>query len=235
MGFDLPVFISAGVQDALTPMQLAVVGIYGLMMFFLRHSRKMVLFTAGGLFIGIVVVLGMLFSLGFFDLGVMAPGFGTALSWGFLVLGVVFLVLGFMFFREWRLLLSGLPRKFAPFIPTPLVGMVAGLALSFFLAVGAGFFSGIWPVNYQVLAQGEMAFTPGRFFYSLGAFCIYVLFRSGVSFFFILLFILAQREKNAAFLRRKRSLVSVIVSAFYFAAGGSLIFFFYVAATKQWL
>jgi hypothetical protein len=231
MGFDLSVFISAGIQDASSPMQFAVAGVYAVMLLCLRHSRKWVLFTSGGLFIAVFVIMGAILSLGIFDGG--ATGF--AVSWFFLVMGAFFLILGFLFLREWHILRSGAPRKFAAFIPTPPAGMAVGLALSFCLALGLAFLSNIWPVNYQVLVQGVIAFTPGKFFDSLGALCVYVLFRSGAAFFLLLFFILAQRKENAGLLHRKRSLLAVIASAFYFALGGSLVFLFYVSATKPWL
>jgi|GEM_PF-2999556 len=231
MAFDLSVFISAGIQDASSPMQFAAAGIYAVMMLFLRHSRKWVLFTSGVFFLAVLVITGAALSLGIFD-GLVI---GFAASWFFLLTGVFFLILGFLFLREWHFLRSGSLRKFAAFIPTPPVGMAAGLALSCFLSLGLAFLSNIWPVNYQVLVQGVMAVTPGKFFSSLAVLCVYVLFRSGAAFFLLLFFILLQRKENVDFLRRKRSLLAVIASAFYFALGGSLVFFFYVSVTKPWL
>ena len=235
MGFDLPVFISAGIQDALSPMQLAIAGIYAVMMLHLRQTRTRVLFISAGLFIGMLFIFGVMFHVGFFEPVTTSPIFLSQTPWVLLALGSVCVAFGLLFLWEWRALRSGFPRKFAAFIPMPPAGMRTGLALSFFLAGGLAFLSNIWPVNYQVLIQREMAFTPGRFFYSLGAFCVYEFFRNGAVLFVFLVFILTRREENAAFLRRKRSLVAIIVSAFYLAVGGSLFFFFYVAATKPWM
>ena len=234
MGFDLPVFIAAGVQDALSPTQFAIAGIYALMMLFLRQSRKSAVLVPAGLFIGVLLVLGVMMDLRFLGPAAASPGPLKNFSWVFPALGTVFAALGLLFLREWRILVSGRWRKFAAFIPTPEVGKPAGFALSFFLAAGLAFLSNIWPVNYQVLIQSEMAFSPGSFFYSLGALLIYEFCRNGPVLFVLLFFVLARRKNNIELLRRKRSLVSIIVSAFCFAVGVSLFFFFFVAATKPW-
>jgi hypothetical protein len=234
MGFDLPVFISAGIQDALSPMQLGVAGIYAVMMISLRRCNRVAAFVAGGLFIGVQVVLGVILSLELFGLASVVSGLADQISWLLVVLGVFFVVLGILFWREWRCLSAGRLSKFAAFIPVLSLGVPAALLLSLFLAAVLACVSSLWPVNYQVLLQVQMAFTPGRFYYSLGALSLYVLFRSIPALCVFLFFILAERRENAAFLRGKASLISVIASAFFFAVGGSLFFFCYVAAIKPW-
>ncbi len=235
MGFDLPVFISAGIKDALSPMPLAIAGIYALIMLFLRQSRKPVVFVSAGLFIGVLLVLGAMLDLRFFDPLSVTPIFLDHSSWALLVLGSASLILGFFFLREWRIFIPAPSCKFAAFIPTPAMGWGTGLALSFFLAGWLAFLLNVWPVDYQVLIQSDMAFTPGRFYYSLGGIFVYEFFRNLPVLFVFLFFILACREGNAVFLRQRRPLMLVIASAFYVAVGGSLLFFFFVAATKQWL
>ena len=235
MGFDLPVFCVAGIQDALSPMPLATAGIFAFMLLFLRQSAAKVVLVSSVLFMAVLVSSAVLCHFKCFG-SLEDPSLLLGrVKWAFLVLGIVLCALGFVFLSEGLRSSSGGAHRFAAFIPTPSVGCFAGALLSLILVGGLAFLTCVWPVNYQVLIQGEMAFMPGMFFYSLGAFCLYEVLRNGAVLFVFLFFILACRRKSRAFLRPRKALMANIVSAAYFAAGLSLIFFFYVAATKPWL
>jgi hypothetical protein len=235
MGFDLSVFISAGIQDALGPTQFAMAGVFAAMMLSLRQSRKRIALIAPVVFTAFLIVLGVMLDLKFFDRMVSAFGFLSQVKWLFLLLGLGFLLIGFLFLREWRILLSEKSRCFAAFIPVVNAGWLTGILLPLILAGGMVLLLNVWPVNYQVLLQSDTAFLPGMFFDSLIVLVVYEVFHNGAVLFIWLFFILARGQRNADFLRRKKSLLAIIASAFYVAVGGSLCFFFYVAATKPWL
>jgi hypothetical protein len=234
MGFDLSVFLSAGIQDALCPMQLAMVAVCAAMMLCLRQSKQWVLLISAIMFLLTLVFGAVVFDLKLFD-ALMSPDFLSKVKWVFLMLGAGSLMVGVLFLREWYFVISGTSRRFAEFFPTPYLGPLAGTLLAIILAGSLVFFASVWPINYQVLIQAEMAAMPGRLRYSLIALLVYECCRNVGPLLIVVSFFLARQGKSADFLRGKLSLLSIMASAFYIAVGGCLIFFFYVAAQQSWL
>ncbi len=228
MGFDLLVFFVAGIQESLSPVQLASAGMVALALLALRGAGRAALAGFAAVFLASALVLGAVFDLRLLDMVLLAPAFFRTALCFYGAMGIFFLIIAVAFFREWRRLLTESSLPVAGFVPRLAAGGAMARAMAFILAVVLVLFANAWPSSYQIIWQGGMAWTPGMFFYSVGSLMFFELCRNAGIILVLAVFFLARRAKAAEVLRGKRSLVAVVLSAVYLAAGAAMIFFAYM-------
>jgi hypothetical protein len=232
MGLDLATFMAVGLQNAVAPLQLALAGVLVLALAFLARASRLALVLFTVTYIVAAMVSGVVF-----DLGVMFPvfasyTFGMVAGWSYFCLGVVFILLGGLFFKEWRMIQAGSDRPLAAFVWRPQVWPVLIPPCAVLLAVWLVFLGNVWPTSMQVIWQGATALTPGKLFYSLGALMVYELCRNALSWLVLIFLAVFSLRGGQTYTQRRRSLLSAVLSAYYLAVGGGLIHFFIMKLSK---
>jgi hypothetical protein len=224
---DLFILILPGLLDGLSPVRMAVAGLFLLFLFLPfsgRASRHWFSFnySAYNIFFAMLVLL-----LG--DLPFLNPPWLHAFAVAYyLFIGVVLLLAGAGFLFDWYRMLRGDGRR--PFISdilkrVPAVPLVWTVVI--IMAVGLSFIAGnrIWPPNYFVSLSLNNLVYPGLRWFVLGQLFIYSMALS--AWLFLVWFMFAQMSGEHFLARtfvRHKSLVRVILAAVYFAIGASLLY-----------
>ena len=235
MASDLWVFFLAGVQDAVSPTQVALAGSLALALIFLREAGKRYALVFGAAFLTALLSLSLVSDFRGFEHSYGIPGWLTFRMAGIFLWGVSLMGFGIAFLRERFVGSGGSQRRFAGFFgPVSGQGCLRVLFGSGF-AAGLFFLATAWPLHFRIPLKGQLAFLPGKFLLAAVPVLIYELFRNAGSLVVFVLFLSAIRPAIRIFLRERRTLIAIVLSAFYLATGGSLLFFFYMATMKPFM
>ncbi len=227
MGFDGFVFLIIGFKDALTPTHLATAGVLALSLLLFRHAgQRAEALAYSRNFLVVLLGWGIVYQAGAVFYVLSWPFFTVFASASYLVLGLVFLLLGGMFWRAWLLLRRGQAGDLAGFMGTARLGPgVAGL-LGSAAAAWLVTIANIFPAESQAQWQGSMLLVPGKFFTSLAGLAVYEVLRNAPSLFVMVVFF-GLRTWRWRFVEERRALLSIIMAACYAAVGCALVYFFY--------
>ncbi|MBF0331089.1 MAG: hypothetical protein HQL17_04070 [Candidatus Omnitrophica bacterium] len=228
MLYDWMTFVMVGAQDMFSPVQLAALGVFLLLLLsFSAKTSKGVLALFTGYFLVSFIIFGVLCDIGVVPFLWSSNEFLVTASWFYCILGVLFLGVAWLFAVQWRLLINDNNASFTPW-PRPIkLGITFTGLVAVTLALALAALANVWPQTLHVILQGAMSFESGRLFGSVGGLIIYELTRNVGVVVLAIMMVLIWRGKVIDSLRGSKSLVASMMVAFYMAVGGALIYFHY--------
>jgi len=221
-----PQAIRGGVEQSINPCAVVVLLLFIVFLYFLAKRGRSMAFGGGQFILGLVITKTLI------DMGALDRVFGLAwfdrlLDFSFLVVSIVFLILGVLFLHDWKVLLAGQERKVIikfPFVQTATGGTPKRPILQAIKAwgcgVGAAFMISAWPAHKFITILFYEMMLPGR---EAGSICRLLLYNAVNIYPLVLALIVAcvvpRKPGLAAIFKQRVTLFQAILAAVFTGVG----------------